>query len=49
MWGDADEVAAQAQELIALGLDGLVFNMIGDADDTDAVAFAGEVLTKAIG
>jgi F420-dependent oxidoreductase-like protein len=49
VWGDADEVAAQAQELIAVGLDGLVFNLVADADDTDAVAFAGEVLTKAIG
>ena len=49
VWGDPDEVAAQVQELIAVGLDGFVVNLIADADDTDAVALAGETLTKAIG
>ena len=49
MWGDPDEVAARVQELVALGLDGFVVNLIADADDTDAVALAGETLTKAIG
>ena len=49
VWGDPDEVAARVQELVALGLDGFVVNLIADADDTDAVALAGETLTKAIG
>jgi len=49
VWGDPDEVAARVQELIALGLDGIVFNFPADADDTDVIALAGETLTKAIG
>ena len=49
VWGDPDEVVAQVQELMALGLDGFVFNMVADAGDTEAVALAGETLTKAIG
>jgi F420-dependent oxidoreductase-like protein len=49
VWGDPDEVAARVQELMALGLDGFVVNLIADADDTDAVALAGETLRKAIG
>jgi hypothetical protein len=36
-------------ELIGLGLDGVVFNLPADADDTEAVALAGETLTKALG
>jgi F420-dependent oxidoreductase-like protein len=49
VWGDPDEVAARVQELVALGLDGFVVNLVADADDTDAVALAGQTLTKAIG
>ena len=30
-------------------MDGVVFNLPADADDTEAVAFAGETLTKALG
>jgi F420-dependent oxidoreductase-like protein len=49
VWGDPDEVAARVQELTALGLDGFVVNLVADPNDTDAVALAGETLTKAIG
>ncbi len=49
VWGDPDEVIAGVRDLIALGLDGVVFNMVADADDVEAVALAGETLTKALG
>ena len=49
VWGDPDEVVARVQELMALGLDGFVVNLVADPGDTDAVALAGETLTKAIG
>lgn len=49
VWGDPEEVIARVRELIALGLDGVVFNMVADNDDTDAIALAGETLTKALG
>jgi alkanesulfonate monooxygenase SsuD/methylene tetrahydromethanopterin reductase-like flavin-dependent oxidoreductase (luciferase family) len=49
VWGDPDEVAARVHELIGLGLDGVVFNLPADADDTEAVTLAGETLTKALG
>jgi alkanesulfonate monooxygenase SsuD/methylene tetrahydromethanopterin reductase-like flavin-dependent oxidoreductase (luciferase family) len=49
VWGDPGEVIARVRELIALGLDGVVFNMVADADDVDAIALAGETLTKALG
>jgi F420-dependent oxidoreductase-like protein len=49
VWGDPDEVSARVHELLALGLDGVVFNLPADADNTEAVALAGETLTKAIG
>jgi F420-dependent oxidoreductase-like protein len=49
VWGDPDEVVARVQEIVALGLDGVAFNLPADADDTDAVARAGETLTKALG
>lgn len=49
VWGDPDEVVARAQELMALGLDGVVFNLPADPGDTEAVALAGETLTKALG
>jgi F420-dependent oxidoreductase-like protein len=47
--GDPDEVVARVQELMAVGLDGFVVNLIADPGDTEAVALAGETLTKAIG
>jgi F420-dependent oxidoreductase-like protein len=46
--GDADSVGEQVQSLIALGLDGVCVNMVADSHDPEAVAFAGEVLTKAL-
>ena len=49
VWGDPDEVVARVQELMALGLDGFVVNLVADPGDTDTVALAGETLTKAIG
>ena len=49
VWGDPDEVVAKSQELLALGLDGIVVNLIADADSTEAVAMAAETLAKAIG
>jgi F420-dependent oxidoreductase-like protein len=49
VWGDPDEVAARVQELMAVGLDGFVVNLVADPGDTDTVALAGETLTKAIG
>jgi F420-dependent oxidoreductase-like protein len=41
--GDPDSVRAQVQELLDVGLDGIVFNM-PDAHDPEAVALAGETL-----
>ena len=49
VWGDPDEVVARVQELMALGLDGFVVNLVADDGDPDAVALAGETLTKALG
>jgi hypothetical protein len=36
------------QEIVSVGMDGVVFNLPADADDTEAVALAGETLTKAL-
>lgn len=47
-WGDPDEVAAQVDDLLAIGLDGVVFNMLADGHDLDAVALAGETLSRAV-
>jgi F420-dependent oxidoreductase-like protein len=49
VWGDQDEVVARVQELVKVGLDGFVVNLVADPGDTEAVAMAGETLTKAIG
>jgi F420-dependent oxidoreductase-like protein len=46
--GDADSAGEQLRALLDLGLDGFTFNMPADGWDTDAVAFAGEVVTKAL-
>lgn len=45
--GDPDEVAEQARNLIDAGLDGLIFHL-PNPDDLDAVALAGETLSKAL-
>jgi F420-dependent oxidoreductase-like protein len=46
--GDADEVGERIGEFLALGLDGLCLNMVADGHDLEAVAFAGEVVSKAV-
>ena|SRR6266545_1533554 len=46
--GDADAVGEQVQSLLTMGLDGVTFNLPADGHDLEAVAFAGEVLTKAL-
>lgn len=46
--GDADHVGEQVHHLLALGLDGVTFNMPADGHEPDAVSFAGEVLLKAL-
>jgi F420-dependent oxidoreductase-like protein len=48
VWGDPDEVVARVQEVMAVGLDGIVVNLLGTPGDTDTVALAGETLTKAL-
>jgi F420-dependent oxidoreductase-like protein len=45
--GDEAAVIERVQELRAMGLDGLVVNLIADDADLDAVRHAGEVLAKA--
>ncbi len=47
-FGDAGEVVEQVQDLMAVGLDGLVVNMPADAHDPSAVALAGATLTRAL-
>lgn len=46
--GDPDSAGEQVTALLALGLDGVVFNMPADAWDLEAVARAGEVLSKVV-
>jgi len=46
--GDADAAGEQIQSLLALGLDGVTFNMPADGWDLETVAFAGEVVNKAL-
>jgi F420-dependent oxidoreductase-like protein len=48
LWGDADDVAEQLGSLLASGLDGVVVNMVADGHDPEAVALAGQTLTKAM-
>jgi F420-dependent oxidoreductase-like protein len=45
--GGPDEVGEQVRAFLDAGLDGVIFNM-PDAHDLDAVAYAGEVLTKVL-
>ena len=47
--GGPDEVGERCRAFLDLGLDGLVFNMPSDWAELDAVAHAGEVLTKSMG
>lgn len=44
--GDPDEVQSQVQDLMGLGLDGLVVIMPADAVDTDGISLAGATLGK---
>ena len=46
--GDADEATERIRQFLALGLDGIAFNMPTDGIDVEAVAFAGEVVTAAL-
>src|SRR3954468_14855328 len=45
--GDADAVGEQVQNLLALGLDGICFNMPADGWDIESVQRAGQVIRKA--
>jgi F420-dependent oxidoreductase-like protein len=47
IWGDPDEVAERIRELLAVGLDGIVVNMVLDSEP-EAIALAGETLSKAL-
>ena len=47
--GDPDTVGERIRDVIALGMDGICFNMVADGHEPEAVAFAGEVVTKALG
>ncbi len=46
--GDPDEVGERISALLALGMDGVTYNMVADGHDPEAVAFAGEVVSKAV-
>ena len=46
--GGPDEVGERCRQFLDLGLDGLTFNMPSDGLELDAVAFAGEVVSKAV-
>jgi len=46
--GDADAAGEQLRAALDLGLDGFTFNMPADGWEPDAVAFAGEVVNKAL-
>jgi F420-dependent oxidoreductase-like protein len=49
VYGDPDAVAARVKELLATGLDGVVFNMPAQAHDLDAVRLAGTTLRATVG
>jgi F420-dependent oxidoreductase-like protein len=49
VWGDPEAVAKRVTELIALGLDGIVFHMPFDGHELDPVRLAGTTLRAAIG
>ncbi|MEY2589257.1 MAG: hypothetical protein QOJ67_1241 [Acidimicrobiaceae bacterium] len=46
--GDADAAGEQMRAILDIGLDGFTFNMPADGWDLEAVAFAGEVVSKAL-
>ena len=45
---DADAVGEAVQRILGYGLDGVTFNMPADGHEPENVAFAGEILTKAL-
>ena len=47
-FGDPDEVVDQVRSLVAVGLDGVVVNMMSDGHDPAAVTLAGQTLTAAL-
>jgi F420-dependent oxidoreductase-like protein len=47
--GDPESVVKRVHELLALGLDGVVFHMLHDGHDLDQLRFAGTTLKEAIG
>ena len=49
VYGDPDSVAAQVKELLAVGLDGIVFNMPSQAHELDKVRLAGTTLRAVVG
>jgi F420-dependent oxidoreductase-like protein len=49
VYGDPDAVAARVKEIMAVGLDGIVFNMPAQAHDLDAVKLAGTTLRAVVG
>jgi F420-dependent oxidoreductase-like protein len=49
VYGDQEAVAKRVNELIALGLDGIVFHMLFDGHDLDQLRLAGTTLKAAIG
>jgi F420-dependent oxidoreductase-like protein len=49
VWGDPEQVAKQVNDLLALGLDGVVFHMLLDGHELDPLRLAGTTLRAAIG
>jgi alkanesulfonate monooxygenase SsuD/methylene tetrahydromethanopterin reductase-like flavin-dependent oxidoreductase (luciferase family) len=46
--GGPDEVGDRIQQMVALGLDGVTLSLPADGHLTDSVAFAGQVISKAL-
>jgi F420-dependent oxidoreductase-like protein len=49
VYGDPQAVSERVGELLALGLDGVVFHMLHDGHDLDQLRFAGSTLRAALG
>ncbi len=49
IWGDPDEVAKQASDVLAAGLDGLVVNLPANGHDLGIVSLAGDIITSVVG
>ena len=49
VYGDPESVSERVGELLALGLDGVVFHMLHDGHDLDQLRFAGSTLRAALG